>query len=294
MVMWKFFFKVLKKSGLKNAFNFFIRRRINDVELVIPVLGEIGKGNLYSREKWMYELISKITACKEGCFVDVGINIGQTLIHYKTATKDGHYIGFEPNPVCIYYTQQLVQKNKWEHCTIIPCGIHQSNSLMAIHYYSIGTDSMASFVPGFRSDRKVIKTEFVPCFNIHAIQSVLRDSKISCIKIDVEGSEPEVIKELSETIHEERPFVIAELLPPKDGQDVEGKTRIEQVFNFFMNSGYKTFRVNKNAGSQLNGLEEITNPFFGLSRQTADHFFCPQELAHQFRLENKTLTLIKD
>ena len=59
------------------------------------------------------------------------------------------------------------------------------------------------------------------------------------------------------------------------------------MFNFFVKNGYKTFRVNKDSSAQLNGLEKVTDIFAGLTRKTADHFFCPQELAYQFQPEIK-------
>lgn len=280
-----FLFKVLKKLGLKNAFNFFIPVKINDSHLTIPVLGQLGKGNLSPREVWMFELLSKIIQFKEGCFIDVGINIGQTLIHFKSLKIDRPYIGFEPNPSCIYYTQQLINYNKWTNCTLIPCAIFHSNELTPINYYSIGTDSMASLVNNFREDRKVVKSEVVAGYNSMVIGNILKGKEIACLKLDVEGFEYDVIIELQSQIVTDRPFVISEFLPPNTSNYSSQNGKINKTFGFFESINYSSFRVIKNKINKIEQLQKVVEPLDGLTRNTADHLFCPNEFLNILSLQ---------
>jgi FkbM family methyltransferase len=283
--MLMFLFKVLKKLGLKNAFNFFIPVIINDSHLTIPVLGQLGKGNLSPREVWMFELLSKIIHFKNGSFIDVGINIGQTLIHFKSLKNDMPYIGFEPNPTCIYYTQQLIKYNKWTNCTVIPCAIFHSNELTPINYYSIGTDSMASLVNNFREDRKVVKSEVVAGYNNFVVGTILKGNEIAYLKLDVEGFEYDVIIELQSQIVTDRPFVIAEFLPPNTSNYISQNGKINKTFEFFDGIDYSSFRVIKNKKNRIEELQKVIDPLDGLTRNTADHLFCPNEFLNLLSLQ---------
>ncbi|MBS4066437.1 MAG: FkbM family methyltransferase [Chitinophagaceae bacterium] len=274
----RLFFKVLKKTGLEKKFNFSIPRILNGSKVIIPVLGEIGKGNLYARELWMHTLLKELLDKKAGMIVDVGVNIGQTLIHYKTAFPSRDYIGFEPNPDCIFYTNKLIQANKWRNCSLIPCAVFERSELLEINYYSAATDSMASVVENFRSDRKVIKKEWVAAFDGNTISRLLTGKQIGVLKIDVEGAELEVLLQLSAMIITQRSFVIVELLLPQKGNEETGWQKINAIHDFFEANKYAAVRILKNTDSSLAGLERVMHPSQGLTRKNADHLYCPEEL----------------
>jgi FkbM family methyltransferase len=275
--MWVFILKVLKKLQILNYLNLDIRHVANKKNLVIPVFGQIGKGNLINRELWMFSIVRKIYTYKQGVFIDVGVNIGQTLIHYKTAIEDGEYIGFEPNPLCVFYTSQLIQKNRWSNCTLIPTAIFHTNSLQPINYYANDTDSMASLVEDFRNDRTVTKKEYVPCYNREVINDLVKNRSIACIKIDVEGSESIVLNELKDIIIKHRPIIIIEILPYKTSSDIIWRNSILNMLEFILNEHYTIFRILKNNNSTFKEALIVQNIFDGLSRSTSDHIFCPSE-----------------
>ena len=52
--------------------------------------------------------------------VDVGANLGQTLLKVKRLDRRARYVGFEPNPWCVVYMEELVRVNRLEHCSIVP------------------------------------------------------------------------------------------------------------------------------------------------------------------------------
>jgi len=96
---------------------------INNKTFVIPVNGGLGFDNLFLSEPWMTRLLSRLRPFFSGAFVDVGVNVGQTLLKVYAVNERVNYIGFEPNPICNYYTQELIRLNRFEGCKLIPAGI---------------------------------------------------------------------------------------------------------------------------------------------------------------------------
>lgn len=66
-------------------------------KVVIPIRFGLGMSNVFGRNG---EIVHAFEACKRvgyrGYFVDVGTNIGQSLIAYISTGISGSYIGFEP------------------------------------------------------------------------------------------------------------------------------------------------------------------------------------------------------
>ena len=95
--------KVLRKltilrRGWLRSFNFYLKIKINNTVFKIPIIKNISWNNLFEKEPWMTELLEKLLPVIEGCFIDVGVNVGQTLFKVKSADKTRDYIGFEVKP----------------------------------------------------------------------------------------------------------------------------------------------------------------------------------------------------
>ena len=72
--------KIFRKLRLLKKLNVRVTRSINKAEINVPLLSGFGFENLHITEFWMCNLIRKLLSLKKGVFIDVGINIGQTLI----------------------------------------------------------------------------------------------------------------------------------------------------------------------------------------------------------------------
>ena len=73
-------------------------------------MGGIGYGNLFPKEPWMGRTIQALLALKGGAFVDVGVNIGRTLLKFIEYGDGRLYYGFEPRnqyPSCRALRQKL-------------------------------------------------------------------------------------------------------------------------------------------------------------------------------------------
>ncbi|MCP4828081.1 MAG: hypothetical protein GY889_04320, partial [Proteobacteria bacterium] len=108
------------KRGLARRLNFTLGKTLNGRSFRIPMLGGLGGAMRRHHEPWMLQNLIQIESESEGCFVDVGVNLGQTLLAVKSIRADWDYIGFEPNPYCVFYTMNLVKLNALEGCTVFP------------------------------------------------------------------------------------------------------------------------------------------------------------------------------
>ena len=78
---------------------------------------------------WKSRLIAAVLARRPGVFVDVGANIGQTLIDFCAANADRSYIAFEPNPQCVEVLNGLVRANDLPQCLVVPVGLSNTTGI---------------------------------------------------------------------------------------------------------------------------------------------------------------------
>lgn len=235
----------------------FVSLKINGKKIVIPVSSGIGLENLNMDESWMRKVIEKLGALKGGAFIDVGVNVGQTLIQWKTYDLYRPYYGFEPNPFCYRYLLNLLFRNGFQNCELFPVGLSDKNEVTGL--FSNGpVDSSASIINGFRAyDHYSIKTNVAVFKGDDLLKPYVLNS-ISIVKIDVEGAELEVIQGLSNTIIACRPFIICEILPVYSEHTEPGrfrKQRQTEVEMFLRENRYAMYRISVEA--KLSPIEYI-------------------------------------
>ncbi len=188
-----------------------------------------------------------------GTFIDVGANIGQTLLKVVTIDPDRDYIGFEVSTFCNHYLDELIALNGLSRCMVVPIGL--SDKLRSVEFQSASpSDTLATTVEAFwtekarRTNRRRVLLEAGDSVLAH-----LLDGDIAIIKIDVEGGELEVVRGLVSTLHRYRPLIITELLPyscdvndpsPSTPMILENrKRRLNQISDLFREIDYVPFRM---------------------------------------------------
>lgn len=275
--------KILRRLNvLKNA-NFSIKKFINGHEFQIPLMGEIGLTNVFLTEPWMIELLTKILNSKSGLFVDVGVNIGQTLIKLKSVDNNCEYLGFEPNPTCIHYVNKLVKENKFENVNLVPVGIADSTTLGIFNYfYENSADTTASIVAEFRPDQKINRKEYIPIFDMSFLKGVLFEKQISVLKVDVEGAELEVIRCFEEKIKEDQPYVLIEILPAYSSANKERIDRQVEIQRILRGLEYTFYRILK-LNNKLKGFEKIEEIEVHSDINLCDYLCLPKNNEVNFR-----------
>jgi len=267
--------KILKKLKLLKFFNFNLSRKYNSIKVKIPFLFGMGTENILINSDWL-DTFFKIEDIREGAVIDVGVNIGQTLIKIKTKYPDINYIGFEPNLYCCFYSNNLLEKNNWSNCYIMPYALTDENKLLTFEKTSV-SDARASVIKNLRPDFFKIKqtVQGIKYDTIH------RDIKISFVKIDVEGGELETIKGMLDSLRKYRPYIVCEVLDSHNAE-VLGftKSRANELKNIVITLSYSIIKLYTD-NKKIIQFEEITDfkikQWTNESLNTNDYFFVPNE-----------------
>lgn len=259
--------------------NFNISIKINDKKIKIPLITMMGLNNLIEltegREIWLDEILKTILKENRGIFIDVGVNTGQTLLKIKTIDINLNYIGFETNPSCCFYVDQLIEINKLPNCQIIPAGLSSRPALLKLFMKYGEDDPCASVVENYRKKSFYTSEKYVSVFDGDSLIRDLDIDAISIIKIDVEGGELEVIQGLVNTIAKYKPFFLCEILPIYDENSEIGsfrKIRQNSLEKILKEAGYLVARIYRDGKiSILNTIETHSD------LSLVDYIFIPPE-----------------
>lgn len=244
--MVKFLLRILDKFSLLDKVNLNATIKLNGKKFSIPVVGKIGFSNVFMTEPWMIKVLQVIIPITNGTFVDIGANVGQTLLKLKSVSDQVEYVGFEPNPNCIFYLNKLIENNKFRDTHLIPVGISTDTYIgQLFFYYDDTVDASASILEDFRTDNKIERREYISIFSFTQLKQSLGLNKISILKIDVEGAELEVLKSFEEDIIDSQPVILMEILPVYGSENKKRLERQTEIQNLFRKWGYYLHRVIK-------------------------------------------------
>tara|TARA_B100001093_G_scaffold481489_1_gene512275 strand:+ start:980 stop:1813 length:834 start_codon:yes stop_codon:yes gene_type:complete len=267
-------------NRLKSTLNLCFSRNLNGRKIKIPLINgiKVGLGN----EKWMSQVIVKVMNVSGGdTFWDVGANLGQTLIKLKTLDSSWHYVGFEPNPTCVYYIQELIKKNSFSKTTIFPVGLFLENTILELETFGNDADPLGSIIPNFRKSRPNSSKKWVPLFSSSAIEEKIPVSNVDIVKIDAEGAEFEVLQTLKSLIVDKRPVVLIEILPVYKKENSSRFISQKKIEALFKEIDYSIFRINKKNG-EFDGFAQINEIGIHGELNMCDYLVCPTEKAKSF------------
>ncbi|HNK91212.1 MAG TPA: FkbM family methyltransferase [Chitinophagales bacterium] len=257
--MSKLFLRVLKKVKLLSYFNLNGKVKLNNLTINIPIIKGIGFYNIYGTEPWMITLFKEILHLKkDAAYYDIGVNLGQTLIKLRAVNSEIEYIGFEPNPICVFYSKELIKTNNFKATSIFPVGVSNEDNVYSLSLFSDDdTDSAASMLDNFRPEQKTFRKEYIPCFEVKKILEKYRLPKIGILKIDVEGAEKEVLESFENRILTDRPFIQIEILPVYKEENIERLHRQMSIEALCSKLDYSILRVIKTENGGFERLQEI-------------------------------------
>lgn len=263
--------RVMKKIGILSHVNFTISS-LEDSGISVPMIGSIGYEHFFENELWLNNLLKKLIPvyCNTDYFIDVGVNTGQTLLKVKLINREADYLGFEPNPNCLFYLYHLIRYNRFENVTILPYALSNVSGMIDLNFHSASTtDSLASIVPNFRQGSfNRIK---VPLINGDDL-SFLENCKHGIIKIDVEGGELEAIKGLDRVIQRDRPIIICEVLPVYSVENTQRLKRQHELESMLRDFSYCISLID-----HVGSLEEIDSIGIHSDLNRVNYLFCPVE-----------------
>jgi FkbM family methyltransferase len=237
------------------------RQRVNFIKIIsfkgkkirIPSISNITINDVSNDEPWMDPLMEKILTAEVKTFIDIGANLGHNLIRIKAYRSDIEYIGFEPNPVCVFYLYELIRQNDFNNVRIYPFAISNFTGIGSLELFGSVNDQSASIVRNFRPNNKIIDKKIIAVFNFRELKIDFNPGII--IRIDVEGAEIEVISGMNEFIQKYKPTLICEILP---AYTLENSFRIQRqnsLVKILKELGYSMHRITPNGDYVL--IDEI-------------------------------------
>ena len=251
-----YFLKLLKKLKLSKYFNFTFLKTVNNIKVKVPIWGNIGLVNMVLDRDWLDLLIEKFAISNNDktlyTFVDVGVNIGQTLLRLKTIDPEVKYLGFEPNSICTSYAQKLIRANKFRNCIIQNVALSTKVDILVLEKTG-NADPRASLISELRPN----------CFsekeNVLALDydSFYLDEKITFVKVDVEGAEYDVLKGMGKAIIKHQPIITCEVLDSHNAETLKfTQERATQLCEMLKSWNYNVIRLHT-ASSTITGFNKV-------------------------------------
>lgn len=187
--------------------------------------------------------------------IDVGANIGWTVLLLARIAKKGTVWGFEPEPRNFEDCQTNIKLNSFGNVTLFPIGLGDAN----------GRVLMEIRTPSNRGGNRVA---LHPGESVHQVEVARLDDfgpasklvNIDLIKIDVEGYELQVLRGAEKMLRKHRPALFIEV--DENNLRDQGDSA-EELVRFIMKVGYREI-VRADDDSQVSATTKFDNCHFDI------------------------------
>lgn len=197
--------------GIKNAFlkqfnNPFSKAGLGIID--VKILKHLTPGKIYQRKIGNYHIsfsnpqeflhaLKEIFADKcydqslpeDAYIIDCGSNIGLSILYLKSIAPEANIIGFEPDEANYALLKKNIQENRLENITLHQAAVWTANTELSFEV----TGSMGSAI-SLDNKENTIKVKGL------RLKDFL-SKKVDFLKIDIEGAEYEVMKDISDSLH---------------------------------------------------------------------------------------------
>ena len=167
-------------------------------------------------------------------FVDIGANIGvHSLIASQILKEHGKVISFEASKKNYLRLQEHIELNNAQNITAHHVAIAESEKEITLFYNE--QEANKGMVSAYGKKDALQETiKAVP------LDSLLSETKIDFIKIDIEGGEYDALRGMKNILQNQQPILLIEL-----EEDIIAKTNyeIEDILNFLSALQYKKYYI---------------------------------------------------
>jgi FkbM family methyltransferase len=211
------------------------------------------------RPDWKTRAIAAVLRDRNGVLIDVGANVGQTLLDFLAAPVRSTYLGFEPNVICYQHLAKIISDNGLRDCHLVPAALGARNGVATLYRYGGDVDSGATTLAGLRP-RLDAKGTNISVFRLDDLAEILPEPEIALIKIDIEGGELDALRGMEQTIARTKPWIMCEVLHRDVSADPEPFSRRNlELMQLVTGLRYEVLRIVRDqAASTIGELDTVT------------------------------------
>jgi FkbM family methyltransferase len=166
-------------------------------------------------------------------FIDIGVNKGDfSLLAAKIVGEAGRVLSFEPEPTNVKWTKKSINLNGYDNIQLFEIALSEENGTATLY---LGKKSgLHTLVPNQRARNCgtiKVRTKTLDRF----LEEKEFDFSIDMIKIDVEGSEMQVLRGARRVLSENDNVMLLIDIHPRLGVNPEG------ICNFLVGEGFSIF-----------------------------------------------------
>lgn len=279
---------IARKFGLLKFINLRQSVEISGKTFEIPIMRGEGEDLIHVDTSFIYDILKLLEKFLpvEG-FVDVGANVGQTLMELRSFSDHTRYIGFEPNPVAYSILEELNKTNNFQG-QLLSYALSDRNTTTAL-FKTCPTDGAATITPEFRpsrysgEDRHTVTSRRLD----DVIGGIAPLKKHFVLKIDAEGAEYKILMGASRCIFELRPIIICEVLHALEAQTLSlSRINKADIQRFLGEHNYRIYQIELLSGEvyrenlkSLSPIEELPVDLYENAPTTCNFLFAPEELS---------------
>jgi FkbM family methyltransferase len=203
----------------------------NGIRMRVDISDYIGHYYFYGFKQLAEESLFSLCG-KHAQVLDVGANIGTTLLRLAQNAYEGKVVGFEPDPINFLSCSQNLSLNDFSHARVVNFGLGSEEASVDLETRSFGNRG------GNRISTSDSPTGVkVRIRKLDNIFPELRMERLDLIKIDVEGYELRVLKGGAKVIGTFRPILFIEV---DDNNLLDQGDSAALLFTFLLDLGYRS------------------------------------------------------
>lgn len=246
---------------IHDVFTIRVKRGAGERIITVPFWGRFSRQAQEWKPSWKTNLLRKICTPSGSTFLDIGANVGQTLLDHYAGGTGTRYVGFEPNPACLHYLSEIIRLNNLRNYHLVPVGIAAEAGITTLYYDAASpSDDSATLIADLRPGLTLV-SQNVPVFPLDTVSRDIIGDSISAVKIDVEGAELYVLQGMTDTLRTMRPVVLCEILFADPAAGLESTAvRNESLEALMQSLNYHILQIIKSPqDSDVASLRRITH-----------------------------------
>lgn len=196
--------------------------------LGFPILVTDKSSYLYMYDEIFNKEIYCFNSNKSSPFIlDCGANIGISIFYFKKKYPDSKIIAFEPNPRIFSILEENVRSSGYKNVTLINEAINDNESSMDFIIDDADAGRLV-FDKKERSEKQIVKVKTT------RLSSYL-NCDIDFLKIDIEGSEDNVINECKNSLGNVRNIFI------EYHSEIGNKQNLDKILSILTEAGFRYY-----------------------------------------------------